>query len=134
MIKSRHYIIVGVDVGLDASSASVDTHADAQPVHCEVANNLVSGDTYDISLQCTLHIALHNLVTVLYTFVHCNLATFSDTQSPRLPQQGNQNSCIGKSFCMWNSGAVFKAGTSISPSPSQPPGGKFAPGRYNTLE
>ena len=34
--------------------------------------------------------------------------------------------------CKRKTKVVFEAGTSISPSPSQPPGGKFAPGRCNT--
>ena len=38
--NNRTDIIVVVDVRLDASRAGVHTHADAQPVHCEVAHNL----------------------------------------------------------------------------------------------
>ena len=39
--KSRTDIIVGVDIRLDASRASVHADADAKPVHCEVAHHLV---------------------------------------------------------------------------------------------
>ena len=41
-------------------------------------------------------------------------------------------STTSNNTCKRKTKVVFEAGTSISPSPSQPPGGKFAPGRCNT--
>ena len=38
--ENRTDIVVVIDVSLDASSAGVHTHTDAQSVHCEVAHNL----------------------------------------------------------------------------------------------
>ena len=49
--NNRTDIIVVVDVRLDASCASVHTHADAQPVHCEVAHNLVHSHHVIVELQ-----------------------------------------------------------------------------------